>query len=157
MKQQPQTNDTRIAVPTEAGVLAGHFGRCEHFTIFDVRDSKVVYLARLQPPAHEPGVIPQWLSQRGTNVIIAGGMGMRAQQLFNQYGIQVLIGAPPIDPEEIVERFLTGTLLTGENVCDSEHHGHGGDGCGSGHGGGHGSGQGGCAGHGSGHRGGSGR
>lgn len=148
MREQPLSADMRIAVPTEGGVLAGHFGRCQHFTIFDVKDSKVVTLSKAQPPAHEPGVIPQWLAQQGAKMIIAGGMGVRAQQIFIQCGIQVLLGAPCIDPQEIVEKYLAGTLQTGENVCDSPGHGpgggHGNCGDGAGHGGGHGEG---CGGH----------
>ncbi len=151
MTGQAQNSATRIAIPTENGILSGHFGRCDHFTFFDVRDAQVVYLARIEPPAHEPGVIPQWLSQQGTHVIIAGGMGMRAQQLFGSYGIKVLLGAPRIDPEEIVDQYLRGALQAGANTCDSDHHGHGmgGGGCGPGHGSGQGAGQGGrgCGGH----------
>jgi predicted Fe-Mo cluster-binding NifX family protein len=128
-------------------MLAGHFGRCQHFTFFDVKDSKVVNRSTVQPPAHEPGIIPQWLSQQGAQIIIAGGMGMRAQQIFNQYGIGVLLGAPYGTPEEIVGHYLAGTLQTGENTCDSPGHGPGGGhgGCGSGHG--HDGGHGGCGNH----------
>jgi ATP-binding protein involved in chromosome partitioning len=142
MSEQPLETDMRIAVPTEGGVLAGHFGRCQHFTFFDVKDSKVVNLSTMEPPAHEPGVIPMWLRQQGAKIIIAGGMGVRAQQIFNQSGIKVLLGAPTIDPQAIVEQFLAGTLETGENVCDSPGHGPGGGhgDCGSGGGAGHGDG-----------------
>jgi predicted Fe-Mo cluster-binding NifX family protein len=153
MRGQPQDTDVRIAVPTDGDVLAAHFGRCQQFTLFDVRDSMVVYLSRLQPPAHEPGVIPQWLSQQGAKTVIAGGMGVRAQQLFNQYGIEVVLGATSNDPQDVVERYLAGTLQTGENICDSPGHGPGGGHgkCGnregSRSGDGHGSGTGGCGEH----------
>jgi ATP-binding protein involved in chromosome partitioning len=42
-------------------------------------------------------------------------MGQRAQGLFAQNGIAVVVGAPP---EKIVSLFLEGTLVTGENSCD---------------------------------------
>jgi len=51
-------------------------------------------------------------------VIIAGGMGYRAQQLFAQNGIKVVVGAPGNDPESVVSDYLNGTLQTGENPCD---------------------------------------
>jgi len=137
MKEKPQGTDTRIAIPTERGVLSGHFGHCELFTFFDIRDSQIVYKTTIPPPPHEPGGLPRWLSSQGTHVIIAGGMGMRAQQFFNDYGIQVVIGAPSLRPEEVVEQFVAGTLQTGANVCDGGGHGMGADGCGrSGHPGG---------------------
>jgi len=45
-------------------------------------------------------------------------MGMRAQQLFAQQEIQVVVGAPAAPPEVLVKGFLDGTLTTGQNVCD---------------------------------------
>jgi predicted Fe-Mo cluster-binding NifX family protein len=138
-----------IAVPTQGDVLAGHFGQCQFFTLFDIKDSKVIGKSMMAPPAHAPGVIPQWLSQQGARMIIAGGMGVRAQQIFSQCGIDVLLGAPCAAPQELVEMYLAGTLETGENVCDSAGHGPGGGhgNCGDGHGHGGGHGAGGCGSH----------
>jgi ATP-binding protein involved in chromosome partitioning len=51
-------------------------------------------------------------------VIIAGGMGRRAQQLFAQNGITVVVGAPAETPEQLVSAYLSGTLETGGNLCD---------------------------------------
>jgi len=51
-------------------------------------------------------------------MIIAGGMGQRAQGLFVEHGIQVIVGAPIDTPERLVGDFLAGTLQAGENVCD---------------------------------------
>jgi predicted Fe-Mo cluster-binding NifX family protein len=52
------------------------------------------------------------------NVVIAGGMGSRAQMLFTQNGIDVIIGATAGGPEEIVTAYLNGSLQTGANICD---------------------------------------
>jgi predicted Fe-Mo cluster-binding NifX family protein len=51
-------------------------------------------------------------------MIIAGGMGQRAQGLFVEQGIQVLVGAPAETPEKLVADYLAGTLQAGENICD---------------------------------------
>ena len=72
----------------------------------------------LTPPPHEPGLLPRWLHEQGADVIIAGGMGQRAQQLFAQSGIKVVVGAPADAPERIVESYLSGTLVSGQNFCD---------------------------------------
>jgi predicted Fe-Mo cluster-binding NifX family protein len=50
--------------------------------------------------------------------VIAGGMGKRAVDLFAAQKIQVVLGAPPDTPENIVAAHLAGTLKTGENICD---------------------------------------
>ncbi len=110
----------RIAVPLVQGKLSLHFGHCEEFAIFDVDDNlkKVISRKNAAPPAHEPGVLPRWLHENNVNVIIAGGMGQRAQQLFTQDGIKVVIGASGQSPEELVSAYLENTLETGDNICD---------------------------------------
>lgn len=95
-----------------------HFGHSEEFALFDVEDSQVKGKQMLTPPPHAPGVLPLWLHEQGANIIIAGGMGSRAQNLFEQHGVHVVIGAPGHAPEEVVTAYLNGTLETGGNVCD---------------------------------------
>jgi predicted Fe-Mo cluster-binding NifX family protein len=97
-----------------------HFGHCEKFALFDVDpDSKTILgKTMLEPPAHEPGVLPRWLHEQQANVVITGGMGARAQSLFARNSIQVVVGAPAGPPEQIVTDYLEGKLQTGANVCD---------------------------------------
>ncbi|MDI6793772.1 MAG: iron-sulfur cluster carrier protein MrpORP [bacterium] len=108
----------RIAMPVAGGQLCMHFGHSEEFALFDVEDSQVKGKQMLTPPPHAPGVLPKWLHEQGANIIIAGGMGSRAQNLFEQHGVHVVIGAPGHTPEEVVTAYLNGTLETGRNVCD---------------------------------------
>jgi ATP-binding protein involved in chromosome partitioning len=120
---EPTTNkadeaNMKIAIPVANGALANHFGHCEQFAFFTVEDSKVVGQEFVAPPPHEPGAIPRWLNSHSVNVIIAGGMGSRAQGFFTEYGIKVIVGAPAFRPEKIIELYLNGTLQTGQNICD---------------------------------------
>lgn len=110
----------RIAVPVTGGVLSSHFGHCERFVLFDVNaDGKTVGgTQEITPPPHEPGTFPRWLHEQGATVIIAGGMGSRAQSLFGQNDIQVVVGASGGEPDAIVRSFLDGRLETGANICD---------------------------------------
>jgi predicted Fe-Mo cluster-binding NifX family protein len=110
----------KIAIPLAEGKLALHFGHCPTFALFEVDQEKREILNRtdLPAPPHEPGLLPPWLAERGVNLILAGGMGQRAQQLFVQQGVDVLVGAPSEAPEQIVEKWLKGELVTGENYCD---------------------------------------
>ncbi len=110
----------KIALPIADGKLCMHFGHCQEFALVECDESTktITGSERKVPPAHEPGVLPQWLHQEGANVIIAGGMGMRAQQFFQQYGIQVVVGAPANTPEQVVQQWINGQLVTGDNICD---------------------------------------
>ena len=110
----------RIAIPLFQGKLSLHFGHCERFAFFNIEESSNEILSRedMTPPAHEPGVLPRWLHENNVNVIIAGGMGQRAQQLFVNNGIEVIVGASDGLPEELVFAYLQGSLKTGSNLCD---------------------------------------
>ena len=110
----------KIAIPVADGVLCAHFGHCQAFALVSVDASKKQILSNetLVPPMHEPGVLPRWLNENGVTTIIAGGMGHRAQSFFNQYGINVVIGAVADTPESLVKAFLDNTLVQGPNVCD---------------------------------------
>jgi len=109
----------RYAIPVANGQLCQHFGHCEQFALvdFDTEQHKIVKHEQHTPPPHEPGVLPRWLHEQGAHIIIAGGMGMRAQNLFSQNGISVIVGAAETDPQKLVQSHATGALETGENAC----------------------------------------
>jgi predicted Fe-Mo cluster-binding NifX family protein len=115
-----QETGMKYAIPCQGGVLCPHFGHCEQFAILETDDQAKNITSRSDetPPPHEPGVLPAWLSEQGVQVIIAGGMGPRAQSLFESNGIEVVIGAGSRDPEQLVADHMNGSLTTGANVCD---------------------------------------
>ena len=109
----------RIAIPLSNDNLSQHFGHCEQFAIIDVDDNKNISETELvTPPAHEPGVLPKWLAGMHVNLIIASGMGRRAQQLFAQNNINVIIGAPANEPQQLVRQYLDDQLQYGQNICE---------------------------------------
>jgi ATP-binding protein involved in chromosome partitioning len=118
--EMKEAHTMRFAIPLADGQLCLHFGHCEEFALIDVDASTrtIIGQTRVTPPPHEPGLLPRWLHEQGATTIIAGGMGMRAQQLFAQSAITVVTGAPVATPEALVTAYLTETLETGANTCD---------------------------------------
>ena len=100
-------------------MLAEHFGHCDEFAFYtvDLEARHIIGSDTDQAPPHEPGILPQWIEEKGAHVIIAGGMGTRAQELFANKGITVTIGAPEEKPEKLIADYLEGTLKTGDNIC----------------------------------------
>ncbi|MFW6112778.1 MAG: iron-sulfur cluster carrier protein MrpORP [Thermodesulfobacteriota bacterium] len=115
---KPETHTFKAAVPVAGGLLCNHFGHCEQFVVMHVNEGQIGATEFHVPPPHEPGVLPRWLGTIGVNLIIAGGMGQRAIGLFAEQGIQVITGAPNLEPEALVQEYLAGNLVTGPNVCD---------------------------------------
>ena len=87
---------------------------------FDVDETIIAIVSKeiVVPPAHEPGVLPVWLAGEGVSVIIAGGMGSRAQDIFRENRIEVIIGVLGDDPEGLVFDYVEGILEAGDNICD---------------------------------------
>ena len=112
----------KIAISTESGYVSAHFGRCPAYTLVEIQNGIIISREEIPNPGHQPGFLPQYLSERGVCVIIAGGMGPRAQGLFAEKNIQTIIGIQgPID--EVIDKFLRQELEPGQDLCDhGEHH-----------------------------------
>ncbi|MDD3370668.1 MAG: NifB/NifX family molybdenum-iron cluster-binding protein [Alphaproteobacteria bacterium] len=110
----------KIAIPVENNQLFSHFGHCPAFALIEIDETSKKILSRtdLDAPPHEPGLLPPWLAERGVNLVVAGGIGARASDLFAKNGIKVISGVASASPEAIVSDFLSGTLKTGANCCN---------------------------------------
>jgi ATP-binding protein involved in chromosome partitioning len=110
----------RYAVPVSGDMVSPHFGHCEQFALFDVDEqtNNILKKELVTSPGHEPGLLPEWLAEQGVSFVIAGGMGSRAQSLFQQNRIGVILGVLESDPEKAVLSHLNGQLATGDNICD---------------------------------------
>ncbi|MDD3504403.1 MAG: iron-sulfur cluster carrier protein MrpORP [Eubacteriales bacterium] len=111
----------RIAVAAEAGVVSQHFGHCEGFTIVDVQDNKPVKEEFLANPGHKPGLLPKLLHEKKVNVVIAGGMGGGAIELFNENCIDVITGAEG-EVAAVIDQYLAGDLVSSGSVCHEHSH-----------------------------------
>ena len=111
----------KIAVASMGNLVAGHFGHCENFNIYEVEANKVVKETSIPNPGHKPGFLPNFLNDMGVNVIISGGMGGGAIDIFNEKGIQVITGAFGI-AREAAERFVNGDLKSTGSICHEHQH-----------------------------------
>ena len=110
----------KYALPILNDKLSPHFGCCSHFAFYDVDDEAKTIQKRevVASPGHQPGVLPEWLSQHGVSTIIVNGIGSRAQTIFNEKQIKVVTSAAIENPEQILQDYLNGTLTTTDNFCD---------------------------------------
>jgi predicted Fe-Mo cluster-binding NifX family protein len=111
----------KIAVASEGKIVAQHFGHCEGFTIFEAQEGRITGKEYFVNPGHRPGFLPVFLHEKGANVVISGGMGGGAIEIFNEKGIDVITGATG-DIEETVKQFLQGQLISSGSVCHEHQH-----------------------------------
>lgn len=111
----------KIAVASEKDLVSPHFGHCPDFNIFEVKNGRIVNHEILANPGHSPGFLPNHLHDMGVNVVISGGMGGKAVNLFNERGIKVITGVSG-RAETAVNSYLQGKLESTGSVCQEHLH-----------------------------------
>lgn len=111
----------KIAVASENEMVTEHFGHCVNFNIFESENNKIVKSESVVNPGHKPGFLPNFLNDMGVNVIISGGMGQGAIDIFNEKGIEVITGASG-NAEVTANSYLEGKLTSTGSVCHEHQH-----------------------------------
>mgnify|MGYP000973138687 FL=1 len=106
----------RIAISTDGKNVSPHFGRCPSFTLVDLEEGKVVNKVEVENPGHAAGYIPQFLHEKGVQQIVCGGMGMRAQGLFTEFGVETILGVEG-SINSVIEKLEQGLLESKESLC----------------------------------------
>ena len=110
-----------IAVASEGKKMTEHFGHCVNFMIYNIENNKITKEESVDNPGHRPGFLPNFLADKGVKVIISGGMGQGAVDIFNERDVEVIIGASG-DARTAVESYLKGELKTTGSVCHEHQH-----------------------------------
>ncbi|MBO8158233.1 NifB/NifX family molybdenum-iron cluster-binding protein [Thermosyntropha sp.] len=112
----------KIAVACMGNKVSEHFGHCEDFAVFKVENGQIVAKEVIPNPEHQPGFLPGFLKKQGVDVVITGGMGSRAKELFAEKNIKTVTGVSG-EAEEVVQKYLAGNLVSTDETC--QHHGEG--------------------------------
>ncbi len=110
-----------IAVACDGKNVTEHFGHCQSFALYTEENGKIVSTKVVANPGHKPGFLPNFLADNGVKVIISGGMGGGAVDIFNSRDIEVVIGAKG-DALENVEAYLAGKLVSTGSICHQHEH-----------------------------------
>lgn len=110
----------KIAVTYNNGEIFQHFGRTEHFKVYEVEDNKVLSSEVISSNGAGHGALAGVLSDADVKVLICGGIGGGAINVLTEAGIEVCSGASG-DTDKAVEDYLNGKLENAGRTCD--HHG----------------------------------
>lgn len=113
----------KIVVASEGTKVTGHFGHCEQFIFFETEGNQIINIENVPNPGHKPGFLPNFLADHGCNVIISGGMGGGAVDIFNERNIEVIVGASG-EAKDNVEKYLKGELKSTGSICHQHEHAH---------------------------------
>lgn len=121
-KMNTQDKNTKVvAFPTsDRTTVDGHFGHTKEFALYTLEGTEIIDVNFITPPPHEPGVLPRFLGRNGIDVIVTGGMGQMAVNLFNQQNIDVILGARGSIEQNLTE-YVGGVLESTGSSCDHNH------------------------------------
>lgn len=103
--------------------VAGHFGHCEQFIFFETDGTSILSENKIPNPGHKPGFLPNFLADKGTQVILSGGMGGGAVEIFNERNVEVVVGVQG-NAREAAEKYLRGELKSTGSICREHQHAH---------------------------------
>ncbi|MGD9580105.1 MAG: NifB/NifX family molybdenum-iron cluster-binding protein [Vampirovibrionia bacterium] len=111
-----------VALSDDKNTVSAHFGTCAAYMLYEAEGDQVVSKKEVvnELQSHQGGcAVPGFINSLGANVVITGGMGVKAIEKCAGYGIEVVMGhVGPV--EEIVEGYLKGEIVSVGDGCD--HH-----------------------------------
>jgi len=108
-----------IAISVDEDKVSEHFGRCEKYYLYEVQDRYILKKTEVKNPGHKPFFLPNFLADKGVNVLITGGMGHRAIETFKKLNIKLVTGVRG-NAEKVINDYLYGRIK--ENVEPCEKH-----------------------------------
>lgn len=111
----------KVCVPSSGSgglddYVGEHFGRVPFYTIVDIDTGEVEVISNESEHMGGSGLPADLLAQEGVDVMICSGLGRKAINLFDQYGITVHVGASG-QVREAVEQWK-GEKLTEASESD---------------------------------------
>ena len=112
----------KMAVTYENGEIFRHFGKTEHFKIYEIEDGKVISAEVIGTGGTGHEALADFLAAQGVAAVICGGLGDGAQAALADAGIAVFSGAEG-SADAAVDTFLRGELVSkGVNCSHHDHH-----------------------------------
>jgi predicted DNA-binding protein (UPF0251 family)/predicted Fe-Mo cluster-binding NifX family protein len=119
-KKEERSIMKKIIIPDSNGSVSEHFGHAPTFALFEIEENKIIQQTSITNPGHQPGVLPKFFHEQGVNLVITGGMGARAIELFKELNIDVIVGVRG-RINDVIKQVLEGTLRAGNSTCHGSH------------------------------------
>ncbi len=114
----------KIAVASKQENVSQHFGHCESFNFFEIKNGEMLKAEFVDNPGHDCKAIPQFLKENGIDIVIAGGIGKGAVNNLQRVGIEVISGASGLAKDAAI-KYAKGELKSTGELCSHHDHEHG--------------------------------
>jgi predicted Fe-Mo cluster-binding NifX family protein len=105
-----------IAMSVDGDEVSMHFGRCEKYILYKIKNKEIVNKTEIQNPGHKPFFLPKFLADKNVDVLITGGIGPRAIDSFNELDIKI-ISEVRGKVENVIKDYLEGKITEQLKPC----------------------------------------
>jgi predicted Fe-Mo cluster-binding NifX family protein len=124
----------KISIPSmgKSGLedqVGQHFGKVLNYIVYDTQTGETSILPNTSEHNGGVGLPPELMSQNAVNIMLCGGLGRKAVAMFDEYGIEVFVGAQGTI-QDALNAWKEGKLekANQDNACSShdnhDHHDH---------------------------------
>lgn len=122
----------KIAVTYDNGEIFQHFGKTQHFKIYEIEDGKIISSEIVDTNGTGHGALAVFLKALRVKVLICGGIGAGAQNALADAKIE-LYGGVSGNADAAAEAYTKGELKYNPEIkCDHHSENHSGSDCGHG-------------------------
>lgn len=122
----------KIAVTYDNGEIFQHFGKTQHFKIYEIEDGKIISSEIVDTNGTGHGALAVFLKALRVKVLICGGIGAGAQNALADAKIE-LYGGVSGNADAAAEAYAKGELKYNPEIkCDHHSEHHSGSDCGHG-------------------------
>ena len=106
-----------------SATVGAHFGKAPAYAIIDTESGDLKFIDNTSEHLGGKGLPPELLAKAGVNIMLCGGLGPKAVDLFCSLGIQVYVGAMGT-VQETMEAWQQGKLHSANhsNACTEHSH-----------------------------------
>jgi predicted Fe-Mo cluster-binding NifX family protein len=127
-KEDKGGDEMKVCIPTDGDrgldeQLAAHFGWAATFTMVDMDTDEVRVIKNHSSHMGGTKLPPEILAEEGAEVMLVGGLGSKAVQMFEHFGIDVFIGGTG-KVRDVIEEWKMGRLnrAAEDNACQEHQH-----------------------------------
>jgi predicted Fe-Mo cluster-binding NifX family protein len=120
----------KISVPSMGNCgledqVGQHFGKVLNYILYDTESGEVSIIPNTSEHNGGVGLPPELMANNGVNIMLCGGLGRKAVSMFEQYDIDVFVGAQGTI-QNALDAWKEGKLQRAnqENACSSHDHHH---------------------------------
>jgi len=110
----------KVALSTKNNMITNHFGRCDYFIVYEIENQKIKASSLIKNPPHHEGLLPKYLSDKGIEVVITGGIGKNAIDYLKKFNIKCYMNVQG-EASDVIKMYMNGSLKNHGEPCNHDH------------------------------------